>query len=582
MTAVVVCMPDSFAYLATLGHGEVDVTLTDPPYPEGVQSNLCSGSLVGTKSVPKYSLEFASLTAQQRTGWLTDALRATKRWVVSFCALEDFGRMQDTFGKQYVRGGVWAKSNCLPGRTMLYARTDSGDGPAKLEHLVRLPPEKVQLWDGEKWTRVTAWTKSPSSKTLKMTLRSGEVLTCTHGHVWPTTQGNFASRDLSVGDVIRTCLLPEPPARPSIFDSEEMGWFVGTYLADGSIADGMLQIASNKNEWVRFARLQTLAKEWGTSCNVFDTTENGCTANIYSPILVEVIRRFLGGNNAHNKRVLHTTWRSSNAFLRGVWSGYLAGDGGWDKKAHVWRLGFCRNARLAQDLRTLGARLGWDVRLRPKYAMCEGKKFGTFKGYARERPSDHPNAKPRGEIVKITAGATGTCWDVTVADAPNLFALSSGVLTHNSMGQLTGDRPATAYEGVGILHRLNLKKRWNGRGSYGIWRTEHDVGDPAIWSCNGTRGLKGRHPNEKPIALLLKLVALFSERGETVFDPFCGSGAVGEACVRLGRNYVGLDSDPAWADKARARVARTDLAPVTDAEALAMCATWGKAPPAVR
>jgi site-specific DNA-methyltransferase (adenine-specific) len=139
----------------------------------------------------------------------------------------------------------------------------------------------------------------------------------------------------------------------------------------------------------------------------------------------------------------------------------------------------------------------------------------------------------------------------------------------NAMGQLTRDRPATAYEGIGILHGTKQdghpKKRWNGRGSYGIWR------------CNGTRGKKDRHPNEKPIDLCLKFVALFSERGETVFDPFCGSGAIGEACVRLGRNYIGLDNDPEWVEKARARLAMVESklgligVAMTDEEALGLC-----------
>jgi DNA methylase len=133
----------------------------------------------------------------------------------------------------------------------------------------------------------------------------------------------------------------------------------------------------------------------------------------------------------------------------------------------------------------------------------------------------------------------------------------------NAMGQLTGDRPATAYEGIACLHRLGVKKRWNGRGSYGVW------------SCNGTRGKKGRHPNEKPIDLLLKLVSLFSDRGETVFDPFCGSGAIGEACVRLGRNYVGWDSSMEWVDKTVARLSAA-LDPVTDEHALGLCRAFGQ------
>jgi hypothetical protein len=143
----------------------------------------------------------------------------------------------------------------------------------------------------------------------------------------------------------------------------------------------------------------------------------------------------------------------------------------------------------------------------------------------------------------------------------------------NAMGQLTADRPATAYEGIACLHGRkddgHPKKQWNGRGSYGIWR------------CNGTRGKKGRHLNEKPLDLCLKLVALFSNRGETVFDPFCGSGAIGEACVLLGRNYIGLDNSQEWVEKARNRVIGIpdNLAGTyPDAVALTLCSMRGEDP----
>ena len=132
----------------------------------------------------------------------------------------------------------------------------------------------------------------------------------------------------------------------------------------------------------------------------------------------------------------------------------------------------------------------------------------------------------------------------------------------NSMGQLTHDRPAACYEGIGCLH-LEPKARWNGGGSYGLW------------VANGTRGEKGRHPNQKPLDLCLKLVALFSDRGETVFDPFCGSARIGEACMLLGRNYVGRDQDPLWCERARARLSRVlsigAWGAVPDAEALGLC-----------
>jgi DNA modification methylase len=133
----------------------------------------------------------------------------------------------------------------------------------------------------------------------------------------------------------------------------------------------------------------------------------------------------------------------------------------------------------------------------------------------------------------------------------------------NAMGQLTADRPATAYEGIALLHTDSTKKRWNGKGSYGIW------------SCAGTRGKPGRHPNEKPIDLCRKLVSLFSDRGETVFDPFCGSGAIGQACLELGRNYIGMDKDREWCLKAEQRLMSTSE-PWIDEAALALCSMRGQ------
>ncbi len=138
----------------------------------------------------------------------------------------------------------------------------------------------------------------------------------------------------------------------------------------------------------------------------------------------------------------------------------------------------------------------------------------------------------------------------------------------NAMGQLTRDRPAAAYEGIAVMHAGGIRKQWNGKGSYGVWR------------CPGTRGKPDRHPNEKPLPLCLKLVALFSNPGETVFDPFCGSGAIGEAAALLGRGYEGWDYKQHWVDKARERVRRAADAPrLLEEDCLKLCAMRGEDPP---
>lgn len=53
----------------------------------------------------------------------------------------------------------------------------------------------------------------------------------------------------------------------------------------------------------------------------------------------------------------------------------------------------------------------------------------------------------------------------------------------------------------------------------------------------------GKHPTQKPIALLRRLIMAASKEGDVVLDPFCGSGTTGVAAVELGRRFIGIDQD---------------------------------------
>jgi site-specific DNA-methyltransferase (adenine-specific) len=52
----------------------------------------------------------------------------------------------------------------------------------------------------------------------------------------------------------------------------------------------------------------------------------------------------------------------------------------------------------------------------------------------------------------------------------------------------------------------------------------------------------GKHPTQKPEALLERIIEASTEPGKLVLDPFCGSGTTGVAALRLGRLFVGIDS----------------------------------------
>jgi site-specific DNA-methyltransferase (adenine-specific) len=51
----------------------------------------------------------------------------------------------------------------------------------------------------------------------------------------------------------------------------------------------------------------------------------------------------------------------------------------------------------------------------------------------------------------------------------------------------------------------------------------------------------GKHPTQKPLALLERIILASSNAGDLVVDPFCGSGTTGVAAVLLGRKFVGID-----------------------------------------
>ena len=67
--------------------------------------------------------------------------------------------------------------------------------------------------------------------------------------------------------------------------------------------------------------------------------------------------------------------------------------------------------------------------------------------------------------------------------------------------------------------------------------------------------VKNTHPTVKPVTLLRYLVRLITPPGGLVYDPFCGSGTTGVACVKEGFNFIGSEITPDYIPIANARIA---------------------------
>lgn len=80
------------------------------------------------------------------------------------------------------------------------------------------------------------------------------------------------------------------------------------------------------------------------------------------------------------------------------------------------------------------------------------------------------------------------------------------------------------------------------------------VGRKVIPSMSPKSQPSGRPPNGHPCSRALVhmqwLVRWFSDEGETVCDPFMGSGTTGVACAAIGRRFIGIEIDPRYFDLA--------------------------------
>src|SRR5229473_163369 len=64
----------------------------------------------------------------------------------------------------------------------------------------------------------------------------------------------------------------------------------------------------------------------------------------------------------------------------------------------------------------------------------------------------------------------------------------------------------------------------------------------------------GKHPTQKPVALIARCLRATTDSGDLVFDPFVGSGSTGVAALKLGRHFIGCERDKTYAALAARRL----------------------------
>lgn len=121
----------------------------------------------------------------------------------------------------------------------------------------------------------------------------------------------------------------------------------------------------------------------------------------------------------------------------------------------------------------------------------------------------------------------------------------------DSTPRFNGQGPARGAECAAVAWCGTGYRSWNAGGKRGVYTHCVNV------------GRQGEHPTEKPLPLMMEIIADFTQPNDLICDPFMGSGTTGIAAVKSGRRFIGIDDDPKCFDLACRRisdvVARPDM-----------------------
>lgn len=193
--------------------------------------------------------------------------------------------------------------------------------------------------------------------------------------------------------------------------------------------------------------------------------------------------------------------------------------------------------QLMQDLHA-------SVKLRRTDGGAERKDLG-FAGIDAIRPEfiQHVRRINKGWLLAFCNVEGVWHWRSALIDVGLKFKTTCIWVKPDATPKLNGQGPALAYECITTTWCGAGHARWNGGGKRGVFT--YPTNNPER---------TGLHPTEKPVRLMRELVHLFSDREQIVLDPFMGSGTTGVACVREGRDFIGIEQDAGHFDTACKRI----------------------------
>ena len=125
--------------------------------------------------------------------------------------------------------------------------------------------------------------------------------------------------------------------------------------------------------------------------------------------------------------------------------------------------------------------------------------------------------------------------------------------TYNQLQVLLGDTLSMPYQDIkGWEEQLFNHQTKPAQRHFEVAQTDWYTD---IWQCMPVQYYKGKHPCEKPMAIMEQIIKASSRTEDIVLDPFMGGGTTGVAAIQNGRQFIGCELDQGYFESAQERLA---------------------------
>ena len=179
----------------------------------------------------------------------------------------------------------------------------------------------------------------------------------------------------------------------------------------------------------------------------------------------------------------------------------------------------------------------------------------TWRDKDKKNPSRAMDYRPRTPFGLKPKDLVGIPWRIAFSLQEDNWFLRSDIIWYkpNCQPESVKDRPTRSHEYLFLFSKSEkyyydndaIKENGNNRNDKRNRRT--------VWSIN-TESFPEAHFATFPFALVEPCIQAGTKPGDSVLDPFFGSGTVGEVCISLDREFVGIELNEEYADIAKHRL----------------------------